>query len=129
MMIGELTQKIHLQTPKQSLSVEEALKSPRLVRKSLEVPLVLQDQPLFVGRDETAVDLLIPSHFVSRRHALLFKKGTDYFVQDLHSKNGTFINNKKLPSGTCCAHPLKNGDRIRFNIIEFLFVIPEETKS
>lgn len=126
-MFADLTQKIHLVTDPQALSVEDALTAPRLIRKSFEAPLVLKGSPFFVGRDESAVNLVIPSTFVSRRHAVFIKQDQDYFVQDLHSKNGTYINGERLESGTLSEHPLKDGDRIRFNIIEFSFVNPKES--
>lgn len=120
-MIADLTQKIHLQGQPEPIEPEEALQAPRLIRKSLTVPLLARDKPFLVGRDEAAVHLLIPSTFVSRRHAVFFKQNQNYFVQDLHSKNGTFLNDQRLDSGACSTRPLQDGDKIRFNMVEFSF--------
>ena len=40
--------------------------------------------------------ILIPSRTVSRRHAQIIKSGTEYFVEDLGSRNGTFLNGQRV---------------------------------
>ncbi len=37
-------------------------------------------------------DILINDELVSRRQAVILKDGENYFIKDLKSKNGTFIN-------------------------------------
>ena len=53
--------------------------------------LTLSQQDLVIGRDERA-DLVIPSQSVSRRHARIFWRNDQYYVEDLGSSNGTFVN-------------------------------------
>jgi 3',5'-cyclic-nucleotide phosphodiesterase len=36
---------------------------------------------------------------VSRRHARILRRGDTYFIEDLHSFNGTFINGEPLSPG------------------------------
>ncbi len=56
---------------------------------------------------------------VSREHvAIRFDQGT-YFVEDLKSRNGTYLNGNKLAEMK--PHPLKNGDRISVCDFEFVF--------
>jgi len=52
--------------------------------------LALRDGDNIVGR-EPGVDLLIDDPSVSRRHACLRVSGADLTVEDLGSKNGTFV--------------------------------------
>lgn len=126
-MLGEVTSKIKLKANYGPISVQEALREPRLVRKQLEVPLLLKEEgPLLVGRDESMVNLVISDSYISRTHAAIFKEAGRFYLQDLNSKNGTYLNGKKLESGQIADRPLENGDRIGFNIIEFIFVVPEE---
>lgn len=126
-MLGELTSKIKLHAPPGPMSVNEALSHPRLVRKEFEVPLVMRGRdPLLVGRDESLANLVIKDGYISRTHAAIFQEDGHFYVQDLHSKNGTFLNGERLASGERSGRPLANGDRIGFNIVEFEFVIPEE---
>ena len=40
--------------------------------------------------------LRIDSRTVSRRHAQVVKSGTEYFVEDLGSRNGTFLNGQRV---------------------------------
>ena len=35
---------------------------------------------------------------VSRQHAQILLRGENYFIEDLGSSNGTFLNSKRLPS-------------------------------
>jgi pSer/pThr/pTyr-binding forkhead associated (FHA) protein len=127
-MLGELTSKIKLHVPPGPMSVQEALSYPRLVRKELEVPLVMRGRdPLLVGRDESLANLVIKDGFISRTHAAIFREEDgNFYVQDLHSKNGTYLNGERLDAGQRSSRPLNNGDRIGFNIVEFKFIVPEE---
>jgi serine/threonine-protein kinase len=52
-----------------------------------------------------------PEAKVSRRHARIIREGTQFFIEDLGSTNGTFINRgRRLLPGN--RHPLNNGDEI-----------------
>jgi hypothetical protein len=42
------------------------------------------------------VDFVLDDHLVSRRHARVFREGDGYVVEDLSSRNGTFVNGKKV---------------------------------
>ena len=48
-----------------------------------------------IGRAEDA-DIIIDDPFISSKHALIFKRGSKLMIQDLHSTNGTYLNNKKV---------------------------------
>jgi HD-GYP domain-containing protein (c-di-GMP phosphodiesterase class II) len=68
-----------------------------------------------IGRDQQdslASDkyLCIPEHTVSRRHARVRRRGETYFVEDLHSSNGTFVLGNRLRPGIW--HPLRDGDEL-----------------
>jgi hypothetical protein len=49
---------------------------------------------IFIGKEETC-EVKITDAGVSRKHARLAKKGTGWFVEDLGSSNGTYVNFKK----------------------------------
>jgi phosphoserine phosphatase RsbU/P len=61
--------------------------------------------PVVVGRS-SEVDLMVPDRMLSRRHARLFLEGCDWFVEDLGSHNGTFLNGAKVQGPA----RLKDGD-------------------
>jgi serine/threonine protein kinase len=46
----------------------------------------------------------------SRRHCRVFQDGNHYFIEDLGSMNGTFLNDQPLQAGN--TYPLQEGDRI-----------------
>ena len=64
----------------------------------------LRGVSLVVGRDEEC-DIRIPDESVSRRHASLQPDGEDYYIIDLHSTNGTFVNDVRVS-----AQKLQDGD-------------------
>jgi len=64
------------------------------------------------------------SEIVSRVHADMRVEGDTYFIEDVGSANGTYINNLPLPPGN--RHRLRPGDRISLgkgNLMTFLFQI------
>ncbi|NDJ62674.1 MAG: FHA domain-containing protein [Chloroflexi bacterium] len=50
---------------------------------------------VIVGRGEEC-DIVLPERQVSRQHIRIFREEDAYFVQDLDSKNGTWVNGHKL---------------------------------
>lgn len=54
---------------------------------------------------------------VSRQHAQIVRTPTGYFVEDLNSRNGTFLNEQRLHG----RRPLRHGDRIRICDLVFVF--------
>jgi membrane associated rhomboid family serine protease/uncharacterized RDD family membrane protein YckC len=75
------------------------------------------DKPTVVGR-ESGVDLLVDNESISRRHGTVAATEGTFFVTDLSSSNGIYINGSRL--GTSPA-ALKDGDSIRFGSLDFTF--------
>jgi diguanylate cyclase (GGDEF)-like protein len=55
----------------------------------------LGEHPLLLGRGEDC-DIRLHDHSVSRRHARIEATPDGYFVHDLQSTNGTFVNDRQL---------------------------------
>lgn len=55
----------------------------------------LNRETVFIGRDPEN-DIQIEDKYISRRHLKLQRKGNKYFIQDLNTKNGTFVNGKQI---------------------------------
>jgi hypothetical protein len=79
---------------------------------------------LTVGRD-SANDLVIDHPLASRRHARLEHDDQGYFVRDLESTNGTYVNGTKIEG----ARQLHNQDTIWVADVELIFSDPQATQK
>jgi pSer/pThr/pTyr-binding forkhead associated (FHA) protein len=62
------------------------------------------------------------SEVVSRIHADIRVEGDTYFLEDVGSSNGTYVNHSPLPPGN--RHRLRTGDRISLgkgDLVTFIF--------
>jgi hypothetical protein len=67
---------------------------------------------------------VIPDRQVSRRHARIRLEGERYLIEDLGSKNGTFVNGHEVQG----ARPLQDGDEIQIALCcKLAFVAAEAT--
>ncbi len=76
-------------------------------------PLVKES--VLVGRDHSC-DVVINDEAASRKHAEIFRVGEMYFVRDLGSRNGTFVNERKVEEEL-----LRTGMRIRIGTTVLVF--------
>jgi predicted component of type VI protein secretion system len=81
----------------------------RLVLGTREIPLGQGENVL--GRDPGSV-VRIDSPRASRRHAVIHVSGDEAVVEDLGSKNGTFVNGTRVQSPTL----LRDGDRLEVGV-------------
>jgi adenylate cyclase len=57
-----------------------------------------QKETIHIGRaSENEIEM--KDEYVSRRHLKVFKRGDRYFLQDLNSSNGIFVNGVQVPAG------------------------------
>ena len=94
------------------------LKSPGAAATGEE--LKLEGTSIVIGRSPEDCQLVIPGNAVSRKHAQITFSGGDYFIEDLRSRNKTYLNSKEVVARTA----LKHGDRIK--ICDFLFTFKDE---
>ena len=62
---------------------------------------------LILGRDPSA-DVRPNEDLISRKHAVIFRRGDQFLLEDLDSSNGTFLNDQSVKTPTL----LKSGDTI-----------------
>ena len=55
------------------------------------------------------------------QHARILADAGGYFVEDLGSANGTFLNDRRLPGGVPTR--LRNGDRVRIGKVQCTFTL------
>ncbi len=59
---------------------------------------IVLSSKIIIGR-ASECDIVIDDMLVSRRHAEIQQIKSAYFIKDLESRNGTFVNGKKIPEG------------------------------
>ncbi|MCU0961761.1 MAG: SpoIIE family protein phosphatase [Pirellulaceae bacterium] len=84
-------------------------------------PITLRgEQEEFVVGRHPECSLVIDAASISRRHARLTCLDGEYFVQDLQSRNSTYLNGVRVdPEGG--PQPLKDQDKLGFCDLEFVF--------
>ncbi|WP_373538452.1 FHA domain-containing protein [Chamaesiphon sp.] len=95
----------------------------------IEIPPQLQTIHLGKPNDLVAPDIDVSSfpcaEVVSRVHANIQLEGENYYIEDVGSANGTYINHNVLAKGN--RHLLRPGDRIglgKGDLVTFLFQSP-----
>ena len=79
----------------------------------------LKQFPISIGRDPTN-EVVLRDGEASRHHVRIKKRGRLFILEDLESRNGTYINGDRVINST-----LDNGDRILIGSTEFTFVAPD----
>lgn len=74
--------------------------------------------PLLIGKDKEHVNLQVKDRSVSRIHARLIREGSDIYIEDLHSTNGTYVNDLLLTPHEQVK--LRRGDILQFGKSEFV---------
>jgi hypothetical protein len=62
-----------------------------------------------------------PAAYVSRQHARIIADAGGYFIEDLGSANGSYLNDRRLPPGVPTR--LRNGDRVRIGKAQLNFIL------
>src|SRR5438046_4403024 len=79
--------------------------------------LELVGDKIILGRNQDCTVVLnVPA--VSREHAVIRRISGKFFIEDMKSRNGTFVNNKEVTTRTL----LKDNDKIKIcdNLLAFL---------
>ncbi|MBZ5608400.1 MAG: sigma 54-interacting transcriptional regulator [Acidobacteriia bacterium] len=85
--------------------------------KGSTIPLM--EEPISIGREPTNQVSLLDAA-VSRRHCLIRCDDGEFKIQDLNSRNSTFVNGVPVTERT-----LASGDEIKIGNSLFVFVLPE----
>jgi DNA-binding CsgD family transcriptional regulator len=81
----------------------------------------IDENPFIVGRTSDANLKLLPS-FISRKHAEIVTRGSELVIRDLRSKNGTFVNDRRLAD----EEKLKDLDYVQFGNLKFRVIRGEQ---
>ena len=75
----------------------------------------LEGERLTIGRRPDS-DIFLDDVTVSRDHALLVRRGSDYYLDDCGSLNGTYVNRRRIES-----HRLADGDELQIGKYKLAF--------
>ena len=92
----------------------EALAGPL---KGTSIPL--SSDQISIGREPTNLISVVDAG-VSRKHCIILREGGEFKIQDLNSRNSTFVNGVPISERV-----LVSGDEIKIGNSLFLFVLPE----
>jgi len=104
-------------------------KPPRVPRGSAALVFrVLNDGRIIRARDEAGIGrshehaVILEDLRVSRNHARVIRRGAQAWVEDVGSRNGTYVNGRRIDRPTA----LRQGDRIEVgtSAVEFLGMQP-----
>ena len=77
--------------------------------------IALGNQPVLIGRADDST-LVLTDDYASTRHARLSQRGSDWYVEDLGSTNGTYLDRSKVT--TAVRVPIGTPVRIGKTVIE-----------
>ena len=82
----------------------------------------IDHNPFHIGSEESLNHLVLSTKTISRQHAVIFGSSSGYFLQDLSSTNGTWLDHRQLiPEDPVL---LTEGCEIRFAGEQFLYKSP-----
>ncbi len=95
----------------------------KLINLRREVPFKVYEsysvlENTFIGRNKKC-DIFIPDPYLSKKHARIFFKDAEFYIEDLDSTNGTTLNGKAIGSRPV---KLKDGDKVGIGHLSFLFI-------
>lgn len=82
---------------------------------------LLDEEQIVVGRDPHG-DILLDDSTVSRRHAAFIRRDDGYYLEDLGSLNGTYLNQERIDKAL-----LHNGDTVMIGRFRLLYLTAQET--
>lgn len=101
------------------LAVREPKDCPQLTHEQTGEVIALDKFPFYLGREKEYASCAVEREGISRLHFCIQKRGGQYYLSDLNSTNGTYLNGTELLPGT--EQKLVSQDTIRIGTEEFVF--------
>ncbi|MFM0332232.1 FHA domain-containing protein [Paraburkholderia strydomiana] len=125
---GELCYRVSIEPRARIVAAGSTAQAPALLlvpqRDDLDLqPIEVQAFPFLVSKADDVFSRYKDRYphqvnYISRRHAHIFLKGSELYVEDLGSTNGTFVGGKRLDES---ALPLADGDVVAFGGDHFVY--------
>lgn len=104
------------------LSALQRQAGPELVCEQTGEVIPLTKFPFYVGSTQEYADYVPRAEGVSRIHCCISKKGDNFYLSDLNSTNGTYLNGKEISPGKEVL--LSANDEIRITSQDFYMKFP-----
>ncbi|MFP4697754.1 MAG: DUF6382 domain-containing protein [Eubacteriales bacterium] len=88
-------------------------------KNGVEEEICINNTPFIIGKLSSQVDYVIDNPTISRIHAKIIQNSNEYYLIDLNSRNGTFINGKRINNGG--KELIRVGDIIKFSDRTYTF--------
>lgn len=87
---------------------------PRLLslQKETSPDIILDRDHMLIGKSKKNADAVLSDQTVSRTHARIERRTDGYYVTDLYSTNGTFMDGERLEPGQACQ--MRDGSILSF---------------
>lgn len=108
-------------TINETVYISEARKNTKRSLISLEGKqnITIVHYPFIIGKLHSQVDALILEQAISRLQSKIDYVGGSYYIEDLNSKNGTYVNDERIEPYDVVE--IKIGDRIGFAEFDYIF--------
>jgi FHA domain-containing protein len=86
-----------------------------IIRDNNNIPArhwIMEKDDIVLGRGEEC-DLTLDERQISRQHIRIYREGNKFYIQDLESKNGTWVNGTQLKG----SRELTDGDEIQLALV------------
>lgn len=80
-----------------------------------------------IGRLKDQVDYPVKNNAIGKLHAQIIFRDNSYYIKDLNSRNGTFINGARINSNK--EYEIRHNDRVTLANSDYIFIIPQEINS
>ena len=87
----------------------------------LSTKIKLTKENFMIGKLRGQCDFVLSNNKISKMHAEFITRGTDYFVKDYNSTNGTYINGSNQRIASNAEYQIFNGDRITLANVDMTF--------
>ena len=79
----------------------------------------INSYPFTIGKLKTSADMIINNPLISRIHACIYYENNSFFIEDMNSSNGTFVNDTLLAPHE--KFKISEGDKITFSHLTYIF--------
>jgi len=112
----ELAQNSECEEEESYTAILKCIKNKETIKLGIKSKYRIGVGPILIGRSEEC-DIVIPDLYLSQKHLEIHCKNGEWFLKDLKSKNGTFVNDIRVKKKV----PLNDEDIISFGNIQFIF--------